>query len=197
MKKYFPVFLFFVLGALVIRAGALNYFQPGSSPSIEKNHPIDTLDKLYQDLSIVKIPAVMPPTDMAITDLEENPVKLSIFKGRVVFLNFWASWCDACRVEMPSMEKLHQKFKDKDFSMVAVDLQEPAALVKNFFAAYKLTFLPLLDSNGQMSAAFGIHTIPTTFVLNRQGRVIGKAVGARDWYSKASLAFFEHLVESE
>jgi peroxiredoxin len=93
------------------------------------------------------------------------------------------------------MEKLHQKFKDKDFVMIAINLQESAARVKQFYREYKLTFTTLLDSTGDVGAALGIRSIPTTFILDKNGRIIGKALGPREWESKESIALFEYLTD--
>ena len=100
-------------------------------------------------------------------------------------------------IEMPSMEKLHQKLKDKDFAMVTINLQESAATVINFFEKYNLTFTTLLDTTGDVGAAFGIRAIPTTFILDKNGRLIGKVLGPREWDSKSSFALFEHLTGSD
>ena len=99
--------------------------------------------------------------------------------------------------EMPSVQKLHDQLKDKDFVMVAIDLQEPGEPVKRYIEEYKFTFLTLLDSNGDVGLLFGIRSIPTTLILDKQGMVIGAAIGARDWGSKKSIALFEHLINQE
>jgi peroxiredoxin len=93
------------------------------------------------------------------------------------------------------MEKLHQKFKDKDFAMVTINLQESASQVKAFFKAYKLTYTTLLDSTGDVGIRFRINAIPTTFLLDKKGQIIAKAVGPREWDSKKSIALFKHLTD--
>jgi thiol-disulfide isomerase/thioredoxin len=126
-------------------------------------------------------------------DLTGRPVSLSDFRGKIVFLNFWTTWCYDCRIEMPHMEKLHQKFKNKEFEMVAINLQEPVSPVKQFFKDYKLSFTALLDSAGEVGAHFRITAIPTTFILNREGIIVGKIMGPREWDGKKAFALFEHL----
>jgi thiol-disulfide isomerase/thioredoxin len=113
-----------------------------------------------------------------------------------VFINFWTTWCLACVVEMPSMEKLHQKFKNRDFAMIAVNLQESASKVIKFFKEYKLTFTALLDTTGDVGAGFGIRAIPTTLILDKNGRLIGKVFGPREWDGRDSFALFEYLTDS-
>jgi peroxiredoxin len=93
------------------------------------------------------------------------------------------------------MEKLHQKLKNRDFAMVTINLQESADQVKNFFKEYKLSFTALLDTAGEVGAMFGLYQIPTTYILDKKGRIIGKAVGPREWDSKKSISLFEYLID--
>jgi thiol-disulfide isomerase/thioredoxin len=154
------------------------------------------LGPLFSDMGVLPIPMDTEPLEITLSDPTGRPVSLSEFRGKIVFINFWTTWCLACVIEMPSMEKLHQRFKDKDFIMVAINLQESAARVKQFYKEYKLTFTSLLDITGDVGAALGIRSIPTTFILDKNGRIIGKALGPREWESKKSIALFEYLADS-
>ena len=153
-------------------------------------------DRLFSDMGVLKIPHPTGPVEITLKDPNGQLVNLSDLRGKIVFINFWTTWCLACVVEMPSMERLHQKFKDKDFVMVAINLRESASTVKQFFTEYKLTFTTLLDSTGDVGVGFGIRSIPTTFILDKSGRIIGKALGPREWESKESIALFEYLTDS-
>lgn len=154
------------------------------------------LGPLFSDMGVLPIPPDADPLEIRLSDPTGRPTSLSEFRGKIVFINFWTTWCLACVIEMPSMEKLHQRFKDKDFIMVAINLQESAARVKQFYEEYKLTFTALLDITGDVGAALGIRSIPTTFILDKNGRIIGKALGPREWESKKSIALFEYLTDS-
>jgi thiol-disulfide isomerase/thioredoxin len=154
------------------------------------------LGRLFSDMGILQIPADTDPLEIKLQDPTGRPISLSEFRGKIVFINFWTTWCLACVIEMPSMEKLHQKFKDKDFVMVAINLQESASRVKQFYKEYKLTFTTLLDTTGDVGAGLGIRSIPTTFILDKNGRIIGKALGPREWEGKKSIALFEYLTDS-
>lgn len=154
----------------------------------------EELERLFRDMGVVKSVNALP-VEVKLKDLNGRPVSLSDFRGKIVFLNFWTTWCFDCRIEMPHMENLHQKFKDKDFAMVAVNLQESAGQVKQFFKKFKLTFLALLDSDGEIGARFRITSIPTSYILNRDGIIIGKVMGPRKWDEKKSFALFEHLTK--
>lgn len=146
-------------------------------------------------MGIVKVAHVTDPVEIALKDLNGNMVRLSDFRGKVVFLNFWATWCSPCRIEMPSMERLHKKLKDRGLVMLAINLEEPVSLVRAFFEEYKLSFTALLDTKGEVGVMFGISALPTTFIIYEDGRIIGAAMGARDWYSEKALALFEYLID--
>jgi thiol-disulfide isomerase/thioredoxin len=154
------------------------------------------LERLFSDMGVLPIPPGTEPLEITLNDPFGRPVSLSEFRGKIVFINFWTTWCLACVIEMPSMEKLHQKFKDKDFVMVAINLQESASKIKQFYKEYKLTFTTLLDSTGDVGAGLGIRSIPTTFILDKKGRIIGKALGPREWEGEKSIALFEYLTDS-
>jgi thioredoxin-related protein len=94
------------------------------------------------------------------------------------------------------MQRLYTRFKDKDFTMVAVSMNEPASVVKKFFKDYNLTFTSLLDSKGEIGAQFGVRAIPMTFILDRDGGIIGKAFGPRKWDSEKSMVLFEYLINN-
>jgi len=153
--------------------------------------------KEFSSLGISPVPELKPPTDVALLDMKGNYVRLSDFKGKIVFLNFWATWCPQCVVEMPDMEKLYKGLKDKDFIMLAVDVKESHSTVKKFMDKKKFTFNVLLDEKGKMGDAFGVRAIPTTYILNKQGLLIGRAMGSRDWNNRASNTLFRALIETE
>ncbi len=156
-----------------------------------------TLSRLFEEMGVVQMEPVAVPVEVTLPDLNGRQVSLSDFKGKILFVNFWATWCPPCREEMPSMQKLHTRLKDKDFLIVAIDLQESAAPVKKFLKEYQLTFMTLLASKGEVGLLFGIRSIPTTVILDKKGMIIGVAMGARDWASKKSMALFEHLIDQE
>jgi peroxiredoxin len=151
------------------------------------------LAQLFRKMYIVQAPGAGIPVEFELNDADGGPHRLSDFRGKIVFLNFWTTWCPTCRIEMPSMEKLHQQFKNGDFAMVTINLQESGSRVKEFFKEFKLTFTALMDTSGDVGVMFGINQIPTTYILDKKGRIIGKALGPREWDSRESIALFEHL----
>jgi|GEM_PF-321369 len=181
---------------LILISSVVMGFSFEAGQRIATDAPDPTTERLFREMSIMSIPHIAPPRDFSLLDLNGKAVSLSDFKGKIVFLNFWTTWCPECRYEMPSMQKLHAYFKDKDFAMVAINMNEPAAVVKKYFREHKLTFTTLLDSINELGAPFGIRGIPTTYIIDRDGGIIGKALGSRRWDSEKSIGLFEHLINS-
>ena len=193
-KKWSPQFLLLCISGAAVAAVGFYLLSDGfdtTANSLNRGS-----DNLFDNIGIVQIPHMTQPVEIQLEDVFGNTIRLSDFRGKIVFLNFWASWCPTCVAEMPSMERLHGRFKDREFVMVAVNLQEAKAQVKAFVEEFKITFLTLLDSGGEVGAALAVHALPTTFVLDKDGRLIGRATGPREWDSQNSIAFFEHLILS-
>jgi thiol-disulfide isomerase/thioredoxin len=156
----------------------------------------NNLDRLMADIGVGAHPFSNDPLEVKLLSTSGRYVGLDDYRGKIVFLNFWTTWCPTCITEMPSMEKLHQKLLGKNFAMVTVNIQESASQVKNFFEKYKLTFTALLDTTGEVSTDFGIRAIPTTFILDKSGQIIGRIAGPREWDSRKSVALFENLADN-
>lgn len=134
--------------------------------------------------------------DFTLPDLTGKKVQLASLKGKVILVNFWATWCPPCRAEMPGMEKLYQSLKDNpDFVMLAVDSQEDPATVKTFIEKNKYHFPVLLDQAGAVTAQYSVRAYPTTYVIDRQGRVIGGVVGAHAWETAETLKGLQKLLQ--
>ncbi len=151
-------------------------------------------ENLYSSLGIQRINPPLEAIDFTLENLQGSQVSLADFEGKVIFLNFWATWCPPCRIEMPDMEKLWQKFKDEDFVILAVDLRERKDKVSSFVKENGYTFPVLLDSGGEVANTYGITAIPTTYLLDPRGRIVGKALGARHWASDDAFKLIEHLL---
>ena len=132
--------------------------------------------------------------DFELRDLSGAARRLSDFNGKVVFLNFWATWCGPCRYEMPSMETLYQRFKASGLEIVAVNLQEDSNSVQHFVEEYGLSFPVLLDTTGRIGATYGARSIPTTYIVDRDGFVLAGTIGTREWDTEVYIRFFEKLL---
>ncbi len=107
-------------------------------------------------------------------NLEGSEISLDDFEGKVVFLNFWATWCGPCRDEMPSMEKLWRRFKKEAFVILAVDLREGKEEVSSFMKDYGLTFSVLSNSRGEVGFLYAVRAIPTTSLIDSEGMMVGQ-----------------------
>jgi thiol-disulfide isomerase/thioredoxin len=135
--------------------------------------------------------------DFELESLAGGTVKLSSYRGRVVFLNFWATWCPPCRSEMPSMERLSTLLRDRGLEIVAVDLQEPKDTVQAFVKEKTLTFTVLLDPSGAVGGAWGAQSIPTSYLIDRKGSILARSVGGREWDSAEMVSLFEAILSAE
>lgn len=142
-----------------------------------------------------KIGAIAP--DFTLKDLAGNTVRLVEFRGKdPVFLNFWASWCPACRQEAPENGQLHQKLGPKGLRFLAISVdQGPTAAdeVRKFVEEFKLGFVPLLDPKHRALDLYGVTGIPTTFLIDRKGVIVAKEVGPRNWTNSERLGRLEAL----
>ena len=139
--------------------------------------------------------AGFPAPDFTLTDLSGRPHRLSELRGKLVFLNLWATWCPPCRDEMPSMEALFRRFKDRDFVMLAVSEDDDASAVRPFVAEMALSFPVLLDPKGMLPPRYGVTGYPETFIVDRTGQVIQHLIGPEDWDSPKAFAYFTRLLE--
>jgi peroxiredoxin len=124
-----------------------------------------------------------------------DSVPLSRYEGSVVLLNIWATWCEPCRVEMPSMQRLHETFGPEGLRIVAVSIdQADPQVVKDFQQEYGLTFDILQDQSRSIERVFQTTGVPESFVLNREGRIVKKVIGAHDWASVANQDLIRRLL---
>lgn len=149
--------------------------------------------KLIPKLQEVKDHPVAP--DFTLPGADGRKVSLKDFRGKVVFLNFWATWCESCREEMPSMERLYGEFKGKGLEVVAVNVKEKRQDALAFARQLKLTYPVLLDTEGEVGLLYGAFGLPATYVIDRKGVVLARMWGPADWYSPAARKFFRSLVE--
>jgi len=138
----------------------------------------------------------METRDFTLPLLNGEDASLSSYKGKVVILNFWATWCPPCRAEMPSMETLYQRFKNQGLEILAVDLGESPRTVRQFIQTHRYTFPVMLDTNSRIGSLYGIQSIPTSLIIDREGKIIGRVVGAIHWDTPQAIAAFEALLNN-
>jgi peroxiredoxin len=129
-------------------------------------------------------------------NLEGNHVSLESFRGQVVVLNFWATWCVPCRIEMPSFEHLYRRYRSEGLTVLAVSLDKGAdQKVRDFSEEYQLSFPVLIDSEGKAEKLYPSISIPFTFVIDKSGRVVARVDGAKNWESEETFEAIEHLLK--
>ncbi len=129
-----------------------------------------------------------PAPDFVLPALDGSRMGLKALRGKVVFLNFWATWCLPCRHEMPAMEKLYGRFKGADFEIVAISIDSKGKeAVASFVKELKLTYPILLDRDMAVMRRFGVLGLPTTYLIDRKGNIAETAVGPREWAGKEAL----------
>ena len=138
-------------------------------------------------------------TDFKLRDLGGHEVSLSSLRGKVVFLNLWATWCEPCRREMPSIEKLYEKFgKDKSFVILAVsEDSDGSKAVAPYVKQSGYKFEILLDPRNDVGEAYNVSGIPETFVIDRDGRIVAHHLGPYDWANPDIRDALQELINSK
>jgi peroxiredoxin len=132
--------------------------------------------------------------DFTAQTIDGRTVQLSELKGQVVFLNFWATWCVPCKAEMPAMERLHQALQGQPFHMLAVNLQEDPAAIRKFVDELGLTFDIVLDPSGKITRNYSVNNLPLTYLIDKRGRIVARAIGERPWDQAGYMDFVRALV---
>jgi len=120
-----------------------------------------------------------PP--LILKDLNGKTVNLKDYRGQVVLINFWATWCPPCRAEMPSMQRLKEKMAGKPFAILAVDMGETQDVVRAYIREIKTDFTVLLDKDGHALKAWKVFAFPTSYVVDAQGKIRYGLFGASEW----------------
>jgi cytochrome c biogenesis protein CcmG/thiol:disulfide interchange protein DsbE len=147
----------------------------------------------YEPLTVGK----MAP-DFALPDLNDKTTRLSDFRGKVVFLNFWATWCKPCREEMPSMEVLYKNYERDGLVVLAVSIDRVTTKkdIPPFVKSLSLTFPVLVDSWGQTDKRYKLMGVPETYIIDQQGVLREKIIGPRDWTLLDNLKVISGLLKA-
>lgn len=138
-----------------------------------------------------------PAPNFHLRDLNGQAVALSDLRGKVVLLNFWATWCGPCRVEMPAMEKLYRAFSRNDFEILAVSTDaQGVSVTRPFQQENQLTFPILHDADYRVGLTYGARSLPMTFMVDRQGIIRHQIFGARDWGAAEAHQLVQLLMKS-
>ncbi|MEJ2164276.1 MAG: redoxin domain-containing protein [Desulfobacterales bacterium] len=164
MRKNIKIALICVL---LIGSGFAVFFALDADPEARAKPAGRDVDLLFEKMGVVRIQPGTNAVNLRLPDINGQSVGLSDFRGKIVFLNFWATWCPTCAAEMPAMEKLHRGQRKKDFAVVTISLQDSAEQVKD------------------------------SIILDKAGQAIGVVIGAREWDSRESMELFKHLADND
>ena len=155
---------------------------------------------IYKEATRVGSPGVVnigqQAPDFSVKDQNGREIKLSDYRGKLVFLNFWATWCLPCIEEMPAMETLNQTFKDRKFQMLAISVDNNWELVNQFYKEYKLTLPTFLDPGHQVANLFKVNKFPETFLIDGNGYVI-KHTWAERWADPRVMSNIDSLIRQQ
>jgi len=173
--------------AAMILAGAQIPAAAGQAPPL--------LGAFGDNFTLFDPPVPAPPE--AFAALDGAPVRLADFKGRVVVLNFWATWCAPCIIEMPSLDRLQAALGDRGLAVLAVSIDRGGAkVIRPFAKRLGLEHLGLYhDDMGALFRAFGVTGLPTTFLIERQGDIVGAYPGAAEWDGPEARALIEYYLD--
>jgi thiol-disulfide isomerase/thioredoxin len=154
----------------------------------------DAREHLFEAMGMAKVPPKAAP-DFTLSTTDGQQVSLQQYRGKVVFLNFWATWCIPCREEMPALERLYQTYQAEDLAILSIDLKESADQVKVFFQKHSLSFPALLDQDGSVFRDYLVAGMPTTYLIGRDGTLLARGVGGRDWTRAEALQLIQELIK--
>lgn len=139
-------------------------------------------------------PAAKPTPTFVLADLDGKAWSLAALKGRPVLLNFWASWCEPCRAEMPSLELLATRHEKAGLVVLSVNYQEPLPAIRRFLEVQPFSLPILLDRDGDAASAWTPHVFPTTVLIDRSGAPRSSVIGELDWMGDTARTLVEPLV---
>ena len=159
---------------------------------------LQTKDSFFNLSGKSRLGKGVPAPNITLPDLDGKMVSLADYKGKVVFLNIWATWCLPCVEEMPSMEKLYQELKNEDFEILAVSIDVPGAdAVIAFMKKHKLSFSALTDTKGAIKSLYQTTGVPESFIIDKDGIIVEKVIGPRDWATPDAILAFRNLIQKK
>jgi cytochrome c biogenesis protein CcmG, thiol:disulfide interchange protein DsbE len=132
--------------------------------------------------------------DFSLTDLSGRPVRLADYQGKVVVLNFWATWCPPCVEEMPSLKRFNDEFASRGVVVLAVSEDDDEQALRRFIDTHQIRFTVARDPGRKVAASYQTYKYPETYILDRRGKLLRKIVGPEDWSSEAMRAYFQGII---
>jgi peroxiredoxin len=166
---------------------------PGDPRPAARSGRAVNVDVALKELDLIRPVKMKAVDDFTLPMPDGKTFRLADYHGKVVFLNFWATWCEPCKEEMPAMERLWLRHKDRGFVMVGVSLDSNLKAVPAFVAQHKLTFPIALDPKMDVANTYGVRALPTSFIVDREGKMTALALGPRPWDNDAAHSLVEGL----
>jgi len=153
---------------------------------------------LFSKIGIQSIREKKKAPDFCLEGLNGEKIQLKALRGKIIFLNFWATWCGPCKEEMPSMEALHQHYKENEFLFltISVDYGGPEP-VRKFIEKHRYRFPVLFDPAGKTLDLFEITKIPATLIIDKKGEMIGRVIGPRNWRSPEVFSLIDQMLNEK
>jgi len=207
-----PLVAVVIVLALVIAAAAVGFFtgQPrhdavASSPAPPAGPPpaavpakpragkVLPLAEAMKELDLIRPSRVKAAEALSVTMPGGGTFRLSEQRGKVVMINFWATWCPPCLEEMPAMERLYRQHKDAGFTLLAVSVDADASKVTPFLTSHKLTFPVGLDPKMDLANTYSVRALLSSFIVDREGNLAALAIGPRHWDGNAAHSLVEGM----
>ena len=147
------------------------------------------------NISLTPVKGTPLASEFRLPDIDGNIHQLSHYRGKVLIVNFWATWCPPCRDEMPSMEQAFQKIKNSNIVMLAVNVGEDADTIFTFTADYDVSFPLLMDKDSTIIKQWPVVALPTSYIVDPQGHLVYRAVGGRDWHDEQMINKLKALLK--
>jgi peroxiredoxin len=152
------------------------------------------MSELLQKLNLTAYSHRTIPPEFNGRMADGGEVSMAFLHGKVAVLNFWATWCIECRLEMPAFERLHRDFSTQGLVVMGINAREGTAIIREYAKELGLTFPLILDASGKINSTYGVIALPTTFLMARDGRAVALAIGPRAWNGNPARALIEALL---
>jgi peroxiredoxin len=166
---------------------------PPASERPKRGGRVLRLDEAIKELDLIRPARGKLADDFTVPMPGKTKFRLSEQRGKVVMINFWATWCPPCREEMPAMERLYREHKDAGFTILAISLDADTSLVSPYVAEHKFTFPVGLDPDMTLAEKYAVRALPSSFIVDRQGTMTALAIGPRHWDNDASHSLVEAM----
>ena len=177
-----------------VRPAAAPSASPAATPAKARAGKVLPLEAALKELDLIRPARAKLAEDFTLATSGGGKVRLQEHRGKVVMVNFWATWCPPCLEEMPAMERLYRKHKDAGFTLVAISVDADPKKVKPFVSEHKLTMPIGVDPKMDLANIYGVRALPSSFMIGRDGNLAALAIGPRPWDNDAAHSLVEGML---